>query len=157
MQHLAPHAPAPAAALNPHALAEGLIATMTALLDIVERETALVRAGKVGEAMALQDDKAALSQRYLQAAERLKSAEAALTGLAPDLVTALRRHHETFRAMLAANLTVLATAHAVSEGIVRGVNGEIQRRHAPQTYTANGRHSGASARQSSPLAVSRTL
>jgi hypothetical protein len=139
------------------ALAEGLIVTMGALLDIVERETALVRAGKIVEAMALQDDKAALSQRYMQAVERLKGAEAALAATAPDLLTALRRHHEAFRAMLQANLTVLATAHAVSEGIVRGVNGEMQRKHVPQTYTASGQHAGASTRQLSPLAVSRTL
>lgn len=145
------------AALPPEPLAESLIATMTALLDIVERETALVRDGKVVEAMALQEDKTALSQRYLQAVERLKGAEAALADTAPDLLTALRQHHETFRALLQANLTVLATAHAVSEGIVRGVNGEMQRKHVPQTYTANGQHTGASTRQLSPLAVSRTL
>jgi hypothetical protein len=59
--------------------------------------------------------------------------------------------------MLQANLTVLATAHAVSEGIVRGVNGEMQRRNAPQTYTASGQHAAAGTRQLSPLAVSRTL
>ena len=54
------------------------------------------------------------------------------------MVTTLRRHHDTFRAMLQINLTVLATAHAVSEGIVRGVNTEIQRRNIPNTYTASG-------------------
>jgi hypothetical protein len=138
-------------------LAEGLITTMTELLDIIERETTLVRAGKVVEAMALQDEKATLSQHYMQAVERLKGAEAALASSAPDLLAALRRHHETFRALLAANLTVLATAHAVSEGIVRGVNGEMQRKHTPQTYTASGQHAGAATRQMSPLAVSRTL
>jgi hypothetical protein len=40
--------------------------------------------------------------------------------------------------MLQVNLTVLATAHAVSEGIVRGVNAEMQRRNIPNTYTAAG-------------------
>ena len=38
--------------------------------------------------------------------------------------------------MLQINLTVLATAHAVSESIVRGVNAEMQRRNIPNTYTA---------------------
>lgn len=147
-------APIPA---SPQSIAEGLIATMAALLDIVERETGLVRAGSIVEAMALQEEKASLSQRYMLAVERLKSSETALAGTAPDLLAALRRHHETFRAMLAANLTVLATAHAVSEGIVRGVNGEMQRKNMPQTYTASGQHAGASARQHSPLAVSRSL
>ena len=144
-------------ATDPQALAESLIITMTALLDTVEQETALVRAGRIVEAMALQEDKAALSQRYLQAVEHLKGADATLRATAPDLLAALRHHHETFRTLLAANLTVLATAHAVSEGIVRGVNSEMQRRNAPQTYTASGHHAGVSARQLSPLALSRTL
>ena len=34
--------------------------------------------------------------------------------------------------MLQINLTVLATAHAVSESIVRGVNAEMQRRNIPE-------------------------
>lgn len=139
------------------ALAEGLMTTMTKLVDIVERETALVRAGNIVEAVALQQDKAALSQHYMQAVERLKGAEADLAGSAPDLLAALRRHHETFRALLSANLTVLATAHAVSEGIVRGVNSDMQRKHTPQTYTATGQHAAGATRQLSPLAVSRTL
>ena len=34
----------------------------------------------------------------------------------PDLLAALRKQHDTFNALLQINLTVLATAHAVSEG-----------------------------------------
>jgi hypothetical protein len=76
---------------------------------------------------------------------------------APDLLAALHRHHDTFRAMLQVNLTVLATAHAVSEGIVRGVNGEMQRRAAPSTYTSSGNRSATGTRHAAPLALSRTL
>ena len=59
--------------------------------------------------------------------------------------------------MLQVNLTVLATAHAVSEGIVRGVNGEMQRRAAPSTYTSAGKKSAAGTRHAAPLTLSRTL
>jgi len=60
--------------------------------------------------------------------------------------------------MLQINLTVLATAHAVSEGIVRGVNTEIQRRNIPNTYTATGQRAHARTAQhhsagGQPLAV----
>ena len=75
----------------------------------------------------------------------------------PDLLAALHRHHDTFRAMLQFNLTVLATAHAVSEGFVRGVNSEMQRRAAPSTYAAAGQKSAAGTRHAAPLTVSRTL
>ena len=53
--------------------------------------------------------------------------------------------------------TVLATAHAVSEGIIRGVNTEMQRRSMPNTYTANGRRSAPGPRNNAPFAVSRSL
>jgi hypothetical protein len=59
--------------------------------------------------------------------------------------------------MLQINLTVLATAHAVSEGIVRGVNAEIQRRNIPNTYTSAGRRQAPGPRNITPLSVSRSL
>ena len=73
------------------------------------------------------------------------------------MLATLHRHHDTFRAMLQVNLTVLATAHAVSEGIVRGVNTEIQRRNIPNTYTAAGQRAAPGPRHITPLAVSRSL
>jgi hypothetical protein len=55
------------------------------------------------------------------------------------------------------NLTVLATAHAVSEGIVSGVSGEMARKSAPQTYGASGRPNLPRRAAAAPLAVSRLL
>ncbi len=52
---------------------------------------------------------------------------------------------------------MLATAHAVSEGIVRGVSGEMARKAAPQTYGASGRANLPGRSAAGPLAVSRTL
>jgi hypothetical protein len=72
-------------------------------------------------------------------------------------LTALHRHHDVFRAMLQINLTVLATAHAVSESIVRGVNTEMQSRNIPNTYTSAGRRAAPGPRHMTPLAVSRSL
>ncbi|MGX9426491.1 MULTISPECIES: hypothetical protein [Bradyrhizobium] len=138
-------------------IAEELMDVMSALLGITERETELVRAGKVREAMLLEAQKSELSRRYMVAVENVKAAQKQLAQAAPDLLNTLRRHHDTFRAMLQVNLTVLATAHAVSEGIVRGVNSEIQRRNVPNTYTAAGRRAAPGPRHMTPLAVSRSL
>ena len=88
---------------------------------------------------------------------QLKASQKYLAQTAPELLTTLHRHHDTFRAMLQINLTVLATAHAVSESIVRGVNAEMQRRNIPNTYTAAGRRAAPGPRHMTPLAVSRTL
>jgi hypothetical protein len=138
-------------------LAEDLMDVMSALLGVIERETELVRAGKLREAMAFEPDKTDLSRRYVSAVEHLKASQPFLSQTAPELLTTLHRHHDVFRAMLQINLTVLATAHAVSESIVRGVNAEIQRRNIPNTYTAAGRRATPSPRHMTPLAVSRSL
>jgi hypothetical protein len=45
----------------------------------------------------------------------------------------------------------------VSEGIVRGVNAEMQRRNIPNTYTAAGRRAVPGPRHLTPLSVSRSL
>ena len=137
--------------------AEELMEVMSALLGVIERETELVRAGKVREAMKLAEEKSGLSRRYTLALELLKTAQNYLAQLSPELLATLRRHHDTFRAMLQINLTVLATAHAVSEGIVRGVNAEVQRRNIPNTYTAAGQRATPGPRHLTPLAVSRSL
>lgn len=138
-------------------LAEELVEVMGGLLAVIERETELVRAGKVREAMRLEEQKGELSRRYMVAVETLKNAQKYLAQVSPELLATLRRHHDTFRAMLQINLTVLATAHAVSEGIVRGVNTEIQRKNIPSTYTASGQRAVPGPRNMTPLSVSRSL
>jgi hypothetical protein len=130
---------------------------MSALLAVIERETELVRAGKVREAMMLETRKSELSRRYVGAVSHLKASQKYLAASAPELLTTLHRHHDVFRSMLQINLTVLATAHAVSEGIVRGVNTEIQRRNIPDTYTSAGQRATPGPRHITPLSVSRSL
>jgi hypothetical protein len=107
--------------------------------------------------MALDVKKTELSRHYVGIVSTLKANRDYLKSTSPDLLATLHRHHDVFRAMLQMNLTVLATAHAVSEGIVRGVNAEMQRRNIPQTYTANGQRAAPSPRHFTPLAVSRSL
>lgn len=138
-------------------LADALLQTMDALLKLIEQETELVRAGKIREAILLDGAKSDLSRRYVSSIAGLRANQRYMAQKTPDLLATLHRHHDTFRAILQVNLTVLATAHAVSEGIVRGVNGEMQRRAVPSTYTATGNRSTAGTRHAAPLTVSRTL
>jgi hypothetical protein len=138
-------------------LAEELLEVMSTLLNVVERETELVRAGQLRQAMSFEQKKKELSNRYVKTVGSLKASQTFLSRTAPELLTALHRHHDTFRAMLQVNLTVLATAHAVSENVVRGVNAEMQRRNIPSTYTAQGRRAAPTARHLRPLSISRSL
>ncbi|MEH2475785.1 hypothetical protein V1281_003040 [Nitrobacteraceae bacterium AZCC 2161] len=159
--------PAPAAIVAPplpastpaeaRKLAENMMDAMNALLAIIERETELVRAGKVREAIKLEEKKSEMSRRYIAMITLLKASQKYLAQTTPDLLSALHRHHDVFRAMLQVNLTVLATAHAVSEGIVRGVNTEIQRRNIPQTYTAAGQRAQPGRVNMTPIVVNRSM
>jgi hypothetical protein len=151
--------PAPTAStvVEARRVAENLMEVMSALLGVIERETELVRAGKLREGLAFDAKKTDLSRRYVNAIEELKVNQKYMSKVAPELLTTLHRHHDTFRAMLQINLTVLATAHAVSESVVRGVNAEVQRRNIPNTYTATGRRATPGPRHMTPIAVSRSL
>jgi len=153
----APPSASAASAADARKLSEGLMDVMNALLSVIERETELVRAGKLREAMTLGPRKTELSNRYVASLGQLKASHKFLLQTAPELLKTLHRHHDVFRSMLQVNLTVLATAHAVSESIVRGVNAEVQRRNIPSTYTAAGRQAAPSPRHIKPLSVSRSL
>ena len=129
---------------------------MDALLAAVEEETVLVRAGKLSEAERLCAVKSELAGSYLATTERLKASRQFLSRALPDRLAELRRRHEAFHAVLQINLTVLATAHAVSEGIVRGVSDEVNRLQVPQTYAASGRASATRPKNRQPIAISRS-
>lgn len=130
---------------------------MDSLLGIVEEETQLVRAGRVKDAAKLEPSKFELSQQYLADTARLKASQPYLKTTVPDILAALRRRHDLFHALLQMNLTVLATAHAVSEGIMRGVSDELARKATPQAYGASGRATAPAPSNMQPLTLSRVL
>lgn len=130
---------------------------MDRLVETVEQETARVRVGKLHDAVQNDDAKAELARAYAAESERVKAAKDIVAKGLPDALERLRQRHGAFRALLQTNLTVLATAHAVSEGIIRGVSGELARKQAPSTYGATGRANMPGSKTSQPLAISRTL
>ena len=130
---------------------------MDGLLALVEEETKLVRLGRLADVGRLAEKKAKLARLYLADTSRLQASQPYLRKTVPGVLQVLRERHNTFRAMLQINLTVLATAHAVAEGIIRGVSEEINRNAAPQVYGASGRQAAPPPRSAQPLAVSRVL
>jgi hypothetical protein len=152
-----PSAPRPVATdMEAQKLIENLARTMDALLAIVEEETEFVRAGRIDQVAELERRKAELASSYYGATERIKANTTFLKASLPRELDALRRQHEMFRSLLQINLTVLATAHAVSEDIIRGVAGEMNRKAAPQTYGQSGRQT-APRTNAAPVTLSRTL
>jgi hypothetical protein len=148
-------------AMTTIAEAEQAVQRVTDLIEelrsLLEQETALVHAGKIRKAAALAPAKSELAGGLFAAGERLKAnADFALRS-APARAAALQRAQEAFRAVLEKNMIVLATSHAVSEGIVRRLSGDLARKASPQVYGATGRTTPPNPKRGQPLAVSRVL
>ncbi len=142
---------------QPRTVMSDLTATMDDILRVIEHETELVRAGSLAKAAQIQAEKTELANRYYSGTAHLKAMLSTLPPEQQQALADLRRRHDEFRALLQINLTVLATAHAVSEGIMRGVSDELARKAAPSTYGATGRTNAPGASAAQPLAVSRVL
>jgi len=141
--------------------AEQAIGDLTALIKkltgLVERETVLVHAGQIRGAAALEPAKAELAGELFASSERLKASARFIRQSLPAHCTALARVQQAFRAVLHKNMVVLATAHAVSEGIMRRLSGDLARKASPQVYGASGRAAAPNPKHGRPLAVSRML
>jgi hypothetical protein len=150
-----------AAALKTREHGEQLIAhlqhAMHALRDMLEKEIELVRAGRLSEVARLEPSKAELARIFTTDAAMVKANAAFLKRELPALFEKLASWHVAFQKVVQVNLTVLATAHAVSEGIIRGVASELARKAAPSTYGRSSRPGVHGSGQVQPLAVSRTL
>jgi hypothetical protein len=131
--------------------------TVDGLEQILVQEGLLVRAGRLVEAAKLAAKKEELARAYICDAQRLKDSLPRLRGELGDALGAVKARHADFRTRLEVNLTVLATAHAVSEGIIRGLSEQITRNAAPQVYGASGRAAKTNTGHAAPLAVYRVL
>lgn len=141
--------------------AEKAIDDLTALIEklrgVIEQETALVHAGKVRTAAALGSSKSELTGQLFACGERLKANAKFLLQSVPARCAAVQGLQEAFRAVLQKNMIVLATSHAVSEGIVRRLSSDLARKTSPQVYGASGRTTAPNPKHGQPLAVSRML
>ena len=141
--------------------AELAVANLNNIMDRLEatvvEETARLRAGRLNAARELDATKSELARLYATQSERVKAARGLIAKSQPQAIEALRTRHAAFQSVLQTNMTVLATAHAVSEGIIRGVSGELARKQTPSTYGASGRAVAPSPKTSQPLALSRKL
>ena len=141
--------------------AERLVAealeTIAALEGALAEETALVRVGRLRDGLANEARKAELAARYHVGTETLKVNAIALARFAPTGVARLREAHARLAMSVETNQAVLATARAVSEGVVKALSAELARDSRPQTYGAAPTRSPYGAQRAEPLLVSRSL
>ena len=153
--------PKPAARIADASGAERLVAEALEVVAALDRalaeETALVRVGRLRDGLANDARKAELAARYHTGTETLKANAIALARFAPKGVALLREAHARLAKSVEINQAVLATARAVSEGVVKALSAELSRDSRPQTYGAAPTRSPYGAQRAEPLLVSRNL
>lgn len=130
-------------------------AAMDGLLDVLQRETDLVKRGKLraaGELAAEKEEKATLYTRLMLVA---RDEVQTLARHEPARVEALRRRHELFRAEVQINLAVLATAREVAEDLLRSVATEVSTGTAVPVYGRPGAAPAPTAARG--IAINRSL
>ncbi len=108
------------------------------LVDILSRETMLLRAGKFAEAGLLVADKTQAAEDYTVLARTIQRRSEALLDAVPDLMARLKKRHESLATQMADNLRVLATARAVAEDLLEDVAKTVGVQQTNQTYSSKG-------------------
>ncbi len=140
------------------ALVDDVIQQLAALAHQVGEETALVKAGKLNQAMSHESRKGELAGGYMRALQDVKANAVALARFAPDAVQRLKQAHGEFQELIETNQAVLATARAVSEGLMRDLAREANPAvHASGYGPANQRAAPFQRPTTGPLVVSRNL
>ena len=138
-------------------LIASVLGTMGELEKVLANETAHVRVGRIREGLAEEARKSELASAYMRGLEVVKGNAIALARFAPDALERLKTAHAAFSQVIEANQTVLATARAVSENLLKSVADEVGRLSAPQGYGPAGPHGARPPVKTEPLLISKRL
>jgi hypothetical protein len=130
--------------------------TLRALVDIMNQETTLLRAGRHRDAGALSAEKTRLAQDYVTYSRAVQRQAERLKAEAPDDVGMLRLGHDRLATQIAENLKVIATAREVTEDLLTDVAQQVARAEKPKTYGAAGQLNQTQA-ASGGIAINRSL
>ena len=146
-------------ALSARALVEAVLEALGSLSHLVGEETELVRAGRLPEAMSREPRKTELAGIYMRGVEQVKLNAVALARFVPDQVKRLKEAQLALQSLIETNQSVLATARAVSESVIRDLAADANKPMRANGYgPAASVGAGAFARPNSgPLVVSRRL
>ncbi len=131
-------------------------ATLRSLVEVMNSETVLLRAGRHREAATLGAQKTGLAQDYVGYARAVQRQLERLKREAPDHVGLLKLGHERLATQMAENLKVIATARAVTEDLLTDVARAVSHNTQPKTYGAGGEMRTAKP-PSGGIAVNRAL
>ncbi len=130
---------------------------LDALLDIMNQETMLLRAGRLKEAGVLTPKKSQISQDYVTLARAVKREAERLKIQAPLAIEKLKIKHESLATQMADNLRVLATARNVTQDLLSDVAKSVGNSQKPKTYDTGGIISSQNTAPIKGLSVDRAL
>lgn len=112
--------------------------TLRAFVEVMSRETTLLRAGRYREAGELTADKTRLAQDYVGYSRAVQRQLERLRAQAPAELDALKLGHELLATQMAENLKVVATLRRVTEDLLSDVAERVASAGGPKTYGASG-------------------
>tara|TARA_R110002020_G_scaffold57111_1_gene157520 strand:- start:837 stop:1304 length:468 start_codon:yes stop_codon:yes gene_type:complete len=130
---------------------------LAALVNVMNQETTLLRAGHLREASVLTPDKARLAQDYVGFARTVQRQTERLKREAPQAIDRLRAGHEALATQMAENLRVLATARTVTEDILTDVARIVGQQDKARSYGRAGTITTDPASSARGIAVNRAL
>ena len=130
---------------------------LAALVNVMNQETTLLRAGHLRQASILTPDKARLAQDYVGFARTVQRQTERLKREAPQSVERLRQGHEALATQMADNLRVLATARTVTEDILTDVARIVGQQDKAKAYGRAGTITADPSSSARGIAVNRAL
>lgn len=130
---------------------------LASLVNVMNEETTLLRAGHMRQAGTLTPEKTRLAQDYVGFARSVQRQGARLKQQAPDAIERLRLGHERLATQMAENLRVLATARMVTEDILTDVAKVVGQQNQAKTYGRAGTITVDAASSARGIAVNRAL
>lgn len=111
---------------------------MDTLYELLEEETALLRKGKLNDALSLVEAKNQLSIQYMLLQKTISRNADIVKKLAPGDSEALLSRHKDFQSVLKKNLAVIATTREVSSELINSINAIVQMGTVTNTYGDSG-------------------
>lgn len=130
---------------------------LAALVDVMNQETTLLRAGHMRQAGTLTPEKTRLAQDYVTFARSVQRQGERLKAAAPEALERLRRGHESLATQMAENLRVLATARTVTEDLLTDVAKIVGQQSKAKTYGRAGTLAADPASSARGIAINRAL
>lgn len=130
---------------------------LAALVDVMNQETTLLRAGHLRQAGQLTPDKTRLAQDYVTFARAIQRQSERLNAQAPKALERLRAGHESLATQMAENLRVLATAKSVTEDVLTDVARMVGQQNRAKTYGTAGTLATDTNSSAKGIAINRAL